>query len=91
VQWSQGPTETTDDYIKRIISKKDELIDIFKKQAITIDALRESLKSIDSNVQIIEPHKLIKPWAGPEEYQAHQISNESNADFTVRTDAYDRK
>jgi hypothetical protein len=89
--WEQKDGESVNDYQTRLAGYADELINIFKKHSLTAEALKSSLKPLlpqGTEIQVVEPSSLTKPWPGPDQYRAHILNNESEGTFLNRLKTY---
>lgn len=90
INWDKDDNENITSYENRLKSYATFLVNLFRKQTITKKDLEASLQSIlpGAVVEVFEPITELKPWAGPDQYEATQF--ESNlTEYESRLSAYD--
>lgn len=92
LQWEKQSEETSAQYETRLESFANDLVDVFRKQAVTKEALVSGLAKLlpeGSAIEVVEPYTFVKPWPGSSQYQINRIPGETEADYAERLVAYD--
>ena len=77
--WTKLSSETPGAYEARLEAYASNLVDVFRKQGITMEALKSGLTKLlpaGATVTITEPWTLLKTWPGPKQYQATPLPSE---------------
>lgn len=93
LKWERQSDETVAQYEARLEEYAQTLVDVFRKQSVTKEALLNSLSSIlpaGATVTVVEPYTLVKPWPSPRGYRINQYEGETDASFQARLLAYDK-
>lgn len=91
--WSKLSTETVAQYEARLESYAQDLVDVFRKQNVTLEAIVSGLRKLlpaDAIIELVEPYKLVKPWPSAKQYQINKLADETEAEFQTRLDTYDQ-
>lgn len=78
-------------YYTRLQSYANELINLFKKQDITVESLKKVITKMlpeGTSVEINEPYKLIKPWPAARLYKPRKLESETSQEYSTRLSLY---